>query len=277
MNYKEGMKVFNDWTITRILGKGANGQVFELENRNFNIITKSALKVIRIEKSEEEVKAAKSEGMDEVSITEYFRDRIKRIINEISIMSEVKSHSNVVSYEDHCVIENKESGYWDILIRMELLTPLSEYLTKHKMEEAEVIKLGVDLCNALRFCQKKGLIHRDIKPANIFVNEEGVFKLGDFGIARSLDNSIADMTKIGTENYIAPEVYFGQSYGASVDIYSLGMVLYRLMNNNRLPFYPPAPAQIRYEDRVNAFIRRMQKKSVFQLQSMQVKSLQELS
>lgn len=87
--------------------------------------------------------------------------------------------------------------------------------------------------------QKKNIIHRDIKPQNIFINDNGDFKLGDFGIAKTADHTTV-ATKAGTFNYMAPEVYFGNPYNHSVDIYSLGLVLYWLLNERRGPFLPPA-------------------------------------
>ena len=101
------------------------------------------------------------------------------------------------------------------------------------------------------------MIHRDIKPENIFVNADGQFKLGDFGVARTAEKTMGGMSKKCTENYMAPEVYHGRPYGASVDVYSLGLVLYRFMNKNRLPFLPPAPKDIMFSDRENALVRRM--------------------
>ena len=256
-NYREGSKVFQDWEIVRLIGEGASGKVFEIQKTNFGITTKSALKVISIPKSVSDVKAALSEGMDERSVTTYFQGFVQEIIKEIAIMAEVKSHNNIVSYEDHTVIAHAGTIGWDILIRMELLTPMTDYLMNHSLTEQDVIKIGKDLCRALVFCQKKGLIHRDIKPENIFVNEQGDFKLGDFGIARTVEKTTGGLSKKGTESYMAPEIYLGKPYGASVDIYSVGLVLYRLLNHNRLPFFPPAPQMIRFEDRENALIERM--------------------
>lgn len=261
MEYRVGNNVLNDWQITKLIGEGANGKVFEIEKSDFGVTTKSALKVITIPKSMSDVKAAMTEGMDENSVTEYFRGFVHDIVKEIAIMSELKGHSNIVSYEDHCVIPHEDTVGWDILIRMELLTPMSDYLLSHKMTEKEVIQLGCDMCNALDYCQKKGLIHRDIKPENIFVNEEGRFKLGDFGIARAVEKTMGGLSKKGTESYMAPEVYLGKPYGATVDIYSVGLVLYKLMNNNRLPFLPPSDQPIRFEDRENALIQRMSGKA----------------
>ena len=172
-------------------------------------------------------------------------------------MSSLKSHPNIVSCEDYEVIPHDDERGWDILIRMELLTSLMNYQKQHTMDVQTVKRMGMELADALEYCEGKGLIHRDIKPENIFVSETGAFKLGDFGVARSVEKTTGGMSKKGTESYMAPEVYKGQPYNATVDIYSLGLVLYRYLNGNRLPFFPPAPKPITYLDRENALAMRM--------------------
>lgn len=256
MEYTIGTKVFGDWEIVREIGEGSYGKVFELHKSNFGVTAKAALKLIRIPKSVSEIKEALSEGMDERSVTTYFEGIVQQFVKEIAIMTELKSHANIVSCEDYVVKEHEGTIGWDILIRMELLTPMQDH--QNNMTEETVRKLAVDMCEALVFCQKKGLIHRDIKPGNIFVDSIGRFKLGDFGVARTAEKTMGGLSKQGTENYMAPEVYYVRPYGANVDIYSLGIVLYKLMNGNRLPFYPPAPAPIRLSDRENALKRRME-------------------
>lgn len=74
-----------------------------------------------------------------------------------------------------------------------------------------MIRLGIDICKALELCQKYNVIHRDIKPENIFVSGSGDFKLGDFGIARTIERASSGLSKKGTYNYMAPEVYRGKS------------------------------------------------------------------
>ena len=151
---------------------------------------------------------------------------------------------------------------WDILIRMELLTPLYEYQLEHPMHEKDVLRMGVELTDALSFCQKKGIMHRDIKPENIFVSETGQFKLGDFGVARTVEKTTGGLSRKGTEKYMAPEVYLGKPYDQTVDLYSLGLVLYSFLNCGRLPFYPLDKNQISFADRENAMDRRMKGEAV---------------
>ena len=81
--------------------------------------------------------------------------------------------------------------------------------------------------------------------------------MGDFGIARELDRTMSGLSKKGTFSYMAPEMYRGEAYDARVDIYSLGIVLYKLRNHNRLPFISLKKQLITYRDKEEALNRRM--------------------
>lgn len=229
--------VFDTWTVKREIGAGSFGKVFEIQREDFGEVYTAALKVITVPQSDAELKSAFDEGMDEAQVEEYFYSVVQSVVREFAIMAKLKGTGNVVNYEDHMVIRHQGKIGWDILIRMELLTPLLTYAYAHPFSRRDVIKLGIDICKALELCQKYNVIHRDIKPENIFVSENGDFKLGDFGIARTIESVASELSKKGTYNYMAPEVYRGSEYGFSVDLYSLGLVLYRLLNKNRLPFY----------------------------------------
>ena len=172
-------------------------------------------------------------------------------------MQSLKGIQNIVGVEDFRVLEKVGEIGWDIYIRMELLTPFNTYVNDKKLSEADVIKLGIDICTALEICSKRNIIHRDIKPENIFVNDYGFYKLGDFGIARKMENMTGGFSQKGTFNYMAPEVAVSTNYDSRVDIYSLGIVLYRLMNRNRLPFLDSDKQLLNPNDRRVAVERRM--------------------
>ncbi|MDD5901816.1 MAG: ankyrin repeat domain-containing protein [Oscillospiraceae bacterium] len=260
--YKKYEPIFGKWHIVRELGEGSFGKVFEIERRDFGGTYKAALKAITIPQSQSEVKDILASGMDEQSVTSYFRGFVEEMIAEFVLMSKLKGNSNIVSYEDHDVIQHAEGIGWDIFIRMELLTPLLDYTRKSDLSRSDVIKLGIDICKALEVCRKNNIIHRDIKPQNIFISDLGDFKLGDFGIARTVEKTMGGLSKKGTYHYMAPEVFKSEPYGASVDIYSLGIVLYRFMNNNRLPFFPPFPSPIKFSDSDAALARRMKGETI---------------
>lgn len=249
--------VWPEWNIVREIGEGSFGKVYEIRREDIGGVYEAALKVISIPKDKSEVDEVITEGMDKGSATRYFQGIMEELVKEFALMERLKGNTNVVTYEDHKVVTFEDGIGWNIFIRMELLTPLTEYLKNHSMNEDDVIKLGKDICRALELCQKHDIIHRDIKPENIFVSQYGDYKLGDFGIARTAEKTMAGLSKKGTYAYMAPEVYKGDAYNATVDIYSLGIVLYRLLNDNRAPFMPPYPQMITFTAREEAQRRRL--------------------
>ena len=254
--YKKYEPIFGYWKIVREIGSGSFGKVFEIEREDFGYTYKAALKAITIPQDPTEAERLMDDSMDEQNVTKYYRGFVQELVDEFQLMSRLKGETNIVSYEDHKVIPHEDGIGWDILIRMELLTPLPKYAKKHGMSQADVVRLGIDICKALEICRRHGIIHRDIKPDNIFVSERGNFKLGDFGIARTVEKTMSNLSKKGTYNYMAPEVYNGSDYGPSVDIYSLGIVLYRYLNNNRFPFLPQPPEPFSHNDLTTALARR---------------------
>ena len=120
-------------------------------------------------------------------------------------------------------------------MQMEFLMPLTEYLKAATITEKLVIDIGISICYALDACHKNGIIHRDVKPENIFISREGYVKLGDFGVSKMKVGQYAG-TKVGSPAYMAPEIFHGKQYDDTVDLYSLGLVLYAMTNMFRMPF-----------------------------------------
>ena len=257
MEYSVDAAVLDGWNVTRLLGEGGYGKVFEIERSEFGQTYRAALKVITVPQSSAEVRSVISEGMSVSQAEAYFHGIVEELMHEFSIMFKLKGTANVVSCEDLRVLEHPDGIGWDILIRMELLHPLLPYVYQHPMARRDIIKLGIDICKALELCQRYNIIHRDIKPENIFISDNGDYKLGDFGIARTIERTTSGLSKKGTYSYMAPEVYAGREYGFSVDTYSLGLVLYRMLNKNRGPFLPQPPEAITFSSREQALGRRI--------------------
>lgn len=252
-----GSLVFGNWKVKELIGAGSFGSVYKIEREEYGHTYTAAMKLISIPATAEELEEIRSTSTDEDSVRSYFNNVVRELVNEITLMDKLKGNSNVVSYEDHLVVEKENQIGWDIYIKMELLTPMNVCLEQSEFTVADVILLGTHICKALEFCVKNGIIHRDIKPQNIFISKHGYFKLGDFGISKQLEREVLVQSKKGTFAYMAPEVYLGKAYDESVDTYSLGLVLYRLLNDNRTPFLPYHPAAITYADKENSLSSRM--------------------
>ncbi|MCL1852337.1 MAG: protein kinase [Peptococcaceae bacterium] len=257
------------WRVESFIGQGSFGKVYKVYRNDYGKTYYSAVKIISIPQNDSELQRLKSKDPDEVSIRAYFQRLVTDIANEIDLMSAFKGNSNVVSFLDHQIIDKSEFFQdsqiesrpvqlgWDVLIRMELLTSLAGYIKEKPLSIAEVIELGIHICRALELCAQKNVIHRDIKPDNIFISEFGEYKLGDFGIARRIEQTMHGLSRKGTYATMAPEVFKGERYGASVDTYALGMVMYSLLNHNRFPFLPDYPHPILPGDQDGAIKRRM--------------------
>ena len=126
---------------------------------------------------------------------------------------------------------------------------LSQAIARRRSErrpypEAQAAALFVMICLALRHVHARRIVHRDVKAANVFLTKRGIAKLGDFGVSRQLDASVAlASTRVGTPYYLAPEIFEGRPYGRAADVWSLGVLFYEILVL-RVPFTAPSLAAL---------------------------------
>ena len=229
-------KIFGDWTLHEMIGKGSNGKtaVFCVTRNNKTYKDSGAMKVINITEQR-----GKRESLSKEYLQEYDKQCEALCIeaeNELNLMHLLGNSANIVNYHDHRFEEWEDEYSFgiDLLIRMDLLNSLEQLKRRRTLREEEIIKIGIDISKALICCHDKGVIHRDIKPDNIFYTEYD-YMLGDFGISKMTEGLTTAETHIGTAAYAAPEQSFS-NYDYRVDIYSLGLTMYELANGNKLPF-----------------------------------------
>lgn len=238
--------LWGEWHIGEFIGKGTFGSVYKATKEEYGKKYFSAIKHIQIPPDGITASDIMSEGFasDNMSLKTYYDALRDKLLNEISNCYELKGNTNIVSYEGHLIIPKENNSGYDVFIRMELLQSLPEFMSTHILTEEQVLQLGIDICNGLSVLDRKNIVHRDIKPANIFINSDGIFKLGDFGEAKVLSQTTNNMSIKGTFNFMAPEIVHGTAANKTVDIYSLGIVMYRLLNYNCMPFVPLPPEGI---------------------------------
>ena len=234
-NFEQIRLPWPDWKIVKYLGGGAYGKVYEIERNISGMQERAALKIVSRPKDESEIEEDDKNGYDHESIVAKYTEILQDYIQEYKLMKELQGQSNIVSCDDFALEKNPNGIGGKIYIRMELLTPLQKVTKERILSDEEVIKLGKDICKALILCENRNIIHRDIKPDNVMISSFGDYKLGDFGVSKVMGHTTAG-TMTGTEGYIAPEVLHMEKYGKEVDIYSLGIVMYWLLNNRRMPF-----------------------------------------
>ncbi|MFD6894251.1 Stk1 family PASTA domain-containing Ser/Thr kinase [Rhodococcus sp. NPDC060086] len=118
------------------------------------------------------------------------------------------------------------------------------------MPPKRAMEVIADVCAALDFSHRNGIVHRDVKPANIMINKAGAVKVMDFGIARAIADAASPMTQtaavIGTAQYLSPEQARGEQVDARSDVYSVGCVLFEIMTGEP-PFKGDSPVAVAYQ------------------------------
>lgn len=248
------------YTVCEKLGSGAFGTVYKVIKTNAAGQYVRALKHITIPTEKQYNSVLNSMCGDASKADSYFSQMLNNIVSEIQILNDLseKGVQHIVRYYENDIAVTDTPRRYDIFILMEYLTPLEDYIRSQDFLVRDVVRLGLDVLYGLRSCHNNGVIHRDIKDDNIFVSEKGEYKIGDFGVSKVLKDSSKAESLRGTPNFLAPEVYLGKgSYTKSVDLYSLGIVLYRLLNYSRNPFLPRFPEQYFSQDEDVAFEDRM--------------------
>lgn len=217
--YKAGSILANRYCIKKLLGSGGMGLVYlaeDLSSKNKQV----ALKVLHNELRKEE----------------NYELRFKK---EVQLMKSI-SHPNIVKPYDLYEDENL------LLFTMEYVDGLGldELIDKKIFQLSHLPKLLIDISEGLSIIHSLGIIHRDLKPGNIMLNRDGIFKITDFGVARTkLSKLTAKNMKVGSTNFMAPELWKGEAPAATSDLYSLGIMLYE-MTTGKLPFDHNNPLEL---------------------------------
>lgn len=155
---------------------------------------------------------------------------VEQMNNEINTLNKLVDEKNILHIYD--TFQEQQDGKSSYYIVMEYADDITTHFKKNGVSESDVIKLGIDICNALESCEKHNILHNDIKPTNIFYNGTD-YKLGDFGNSTIGGND--NIVLFGSPNYMSPEVYNQKLTTEASDLYSLGIVMYHLLSGN-VPF-----------------------------------------
>jgi serine/threonine protein kinase len=216
----------NNYEIVRELGRGGMGTVYLAYDKRLD--RQVAIKMVNVDPS-----------VDEATTSEI----IQRFQKEARAIAKL-NHPNIVSIYD--IGEDKNQYFMVIeLLEGQSLSNIVE--KKQKLPVEQVITIGIQICGALSYAHKNGIVHRDIKPANIMFSQEQHAKLTDFGIAQ-LGNDKMGLTQagsiLGSILYIPPEQLMdSRKVDHRADIYSLGVTLFQLFTG-RLPFEGNSVAEV---------------------------------
>lgn len=250
--------LFGQWYLGKkieLLGRGNSGTVFAIHKDQYDQAHKRviatldyALKVVPIPRNDDHLNELRNKCHSEEEVRRQLTAEKELAQKEIDIMERLWSANsdNIVFFENNHIREREDTFGWDVLICMERLERLDKLLENYRAYKVDkpgyelYMRIWSELLDGLRACESQNIVHLDIKPENIFYGPPGVnrFKLGDFGVsARTETGGLAEKgMRVGTIEYMAPEVYNGAGGDTRSDMYSLALVIYKLLNNGRLPF-----------------------------------------
>jgi len=196
------------YRIEEEIGQGGMGEVYRAVRADGQYDKQVAIKLVRI-------------GLDTPYLIERFR-------HERQILASL-DHPNIARLHDGGTTED---GIPYLVMELIEGTPIDQYCSQHNLAITDRLHLFRQVCAAVQYAHQRLVIHRDIKPSNILVTEGGTPKLLDFGIAKIVDpmgTAETTLFRPMTPEYASPEQVRGEPITTATDVYSLGVVLYKLL------------------------------------------------
>jgi serine/threonine-protein kinase len=157
-------------------------------------------------------------------------EMMKRFVHELRYSRKI-THKNVIRIYDFLFIRGLYA------ISMEYFpshTLGGEIVNEKPVELKRAVKFGIDIATGMAVAHQAGIVHRDLKPANVLIDNSGLLKIVDFGVAAAQSQTDTQLTKtgyvIGSPKYMAPEQILGKKVDERADIYSLGVIMYELFS-----------------------------------------------
>lgn len=240
--------VFGDWYTETQLGSGTDGKAFTIVRTDeTGKKQRAVLKTIRVGDYRNEKKSFNTLAEQPQKLTKEERQHqkiIRNITENIDIIRQADGGRHFVKYEEWEKRQTSDGKGTLILIRLEEMRSLSDLLAQFSLTRDETLRLGISVCRSLIRCRDFGYIYPNLKPENILFDRKGVCKLGDFGSFSCLEPAKSSIAYKRTQYYAAPEYITSGKINCTADTYSLGLVLYTLINRGRLPFTEPYPQEL---------------------------------
>jgi serine/threonine protein kinase len=159
-------------------------------------------------------------------------EMMQRFVHELRYSRKI-THPNIIRIYDFLQIRGNYAISMEYFASHTLGGEVSE---GKPMEISRAVGFGVDMATGMAVAHKVGIVHRDLKPANVLINDEGLLKIVDFGVAAAHKEGDTQLTKtgyvIGSPKYMAPEQILGKKVDERADVYSVGVILYEMLTGS---------------------------------------------
>ena len=223
-NFEVGTRVFDTWMIQHCVTQENEYSHFIIQ-AGHDDQTIASLWVVRFPATQDDLQILRENGMTvEDSIT-FFKQAAEDYIGSL-LMTECDHSENLLLSVDDCAVEYDEATNTStVLLRTSYVESLSQYMEKNAIDEETALRIAYKLCDAVAYVRNNELPRRLLTIDNIFVDRNGNFLLGCFG-------SVAD------NRFQSPEEHRGEETLYNSDVNSIGVILYTILNDGRIPLLP---------------------------------------
>lgn len=167
----------------------------------------------------------------------YFRDMANDVTEEVEVLKKLSKFEGFLPYENYQIVPMEDGAVgFDVYLLSPYKRTLERFLKSKPVTHLNAVNMGLDLCASMAMCRRAGYLYVDLKPSNIFVNDKNEFCIGDLGFVRLDALKYASLPERYRSAYTAPEIQDAMSsLNSTVDIYAIGMILYGIYNDGKLP------------------------------------------
>lgn len=176
----------------------------------------------------------------------YFESRAKELAKEVEFLQTISRQEGFIPYKGFQIVPKEDSTGYDVYLLAEYKRSIERHSAKRPFTHLDALNLGLDICSAFSACRRSGYLFVNLKPSNVYVTPNGEYKIGDLGFIKLSSLKYASMPENYISAYTAPEIQDPfASLNESIDVFSLGAMLYQIYNGGELPDftedYLPAP------------------------------------
>lgn len=197
------------------------------------------LKHISVPESQRQIDALRYSGAanTDEEAQKYYEQVVEDYKAELETLESLAGHANIACYRSYQIEPKQDAVGFDLYLLAEDRMTLKDHLEQSPMTHLSAVNLAIDLCDALIDLRAAGFVHRDVKPSNIYLNVQNHFVIGDLGLAKLEELKYCSMPENMISIYSAPELFsLVGTIDPTADIYSVGLILYRIFNGNHAPF-----------------------------------------
>ena len=179
---------------------------------------------------------------DNAGALAYFKDLSEDVINEKNILDRLSRLEGFIPFSASQTVEMTDAVGYDVYLLSPYRRTLDKQMCSEPLTHLAAVNLGLDMCAALHASRKAGYLYVDLKPSNIFDTENYGYRIGDLGFIPLTSLKYASLPEKYRSSHTAPEIADAMSaLNDTIDIYALGLTLYQVYNNGKMPFEGEAP------------------------------------